>query len=63
MEDVVTTDYVRARWAYSELPSGRYDGPDVQELKEKRARRVPFDELGKAEQYLLVDQFDRVRGR
>jgi hypothetical protein len=23
---------------------------------------VPFDELGKAEHYLLIDQFDRVRG-
>ena len=23
---------------------------------------MPFDELGKAEHYLLIDQFDRVRG-
>jgi hypothetical protein len=55
MLDGVTADYVRARWAYSELPSGRYSGQAFQ--------RVPFDQLGKAEHYLLVDQFDRVRGK
>ena len=35
MPDVVTADYVRARWAYSELPSGRYSGTGVPELMEK----------------------------
>jgi hypothetical protein len=63
MSDVVTADYVRARWAYSELPSGRYSGTGVPELMEQALQRVPFDQLGKAQHYLLVDQFDRVRGR
>jgi hypothetical protein len=66
MPDEVTPDYVRARWAYSELLSWGhghlYQGPGVQDLKEKLALGVPFDELGKAEHYLLIDQFDRVRG-
>jgi hypothetical protein len=66
MADVVSPDNVRARWAYSELLSighgHLYQGQGVPELKEKARRRVPFDELGKAEHYLLVDQFDRVRG-
>jgi hypothetical protein len=59
MPDIVSTDYVRAWWAYSEL----YSGTGVPELTEKARQRVPFDELGQAEQYSLVDQFDRVRGR
>src|SRR5512144_792788 len=67
MPGEVTADYVRARWAYSELLSWGhghlYQGPGVQDLKEKLAQRVPFDELGKAEHYLLIDQFDRVRGK
>jgi hypothetical protein len=66
MPDEVSPDYVRARWAYSELLSWGhghlYQGPGVQDLKEKLALKVPFDELGKAEHYLLIDQFDRVRG-
>jgi hypothetical protein len=66
MVDVVSSDYVRARWAYSELLSighgHLYQGVGLPELKEKARRRVPFGELGKAEHYLLVDQFDRVRG-
>jgi hypothetical protein len=66
MPDEVTPDHVRARWAYSELLSWGhghlYQGPGVQDLKEKLALGVPFDELGKAEHYLLIDQFDRVRG-
>ena len=66
MPDEVYPDYVRARWAYSELLLGRghlYQGPGVQDLKEKLALAVPFDELGEqAEHYLLIDQFDRVRG-
>jgi len=66
MPDEVAPDYVRARWAYSELLSWGhghlYQGPGVQDLKEKLALSVPFDELGKAEHYLLIDQFDRVRG-
>ena len=38
-------------------------GEGVPELREKVRQKVPFGELGKAEHYLLVDQFDRVRGR
>ena len=64
MPDEVSPDYVRARWAYSELLSWGhghlYQGPGVQDLKEKLALKVPFDELGKAEHYLLIDQFDRI---
>jgi hypothetical protein len=67
MADVVSSDYVRARWAYSELLSighgHLYLGEGVPELREKARQKVPFGELGKAEHYLLVDQFDRVRGR
>ena len=67
MEGIVSAEYVRARWAYSELLSlghgHYYQGPGVPELKKKARGKVPFDELGKAEHYLLVDQFDRVRGR
>ena len=67
MADEVTPDHVRARWAYSELLSWGhghlYQGPGVQELKKKLALKVPFDELGTAERYLLIDQFDRVRGK
>ena len=67
MADVVSSDYVRARWAYSELLSvghgHLYLGEGVPELREKVRQKVPFGELGKAEHYLLVDQFDRVRGR
>ena len=66
MPDEVAPDYVRARWAYSELLSWGhghlYQGPGVHDLKQKLALGVPFDELGKAEHYLLIDQFDRVRG-
>jgi hypothetical protein len=63
MPEIVSTDYVRARWAYSELPSGRYSGTGVPGLTEKARQRVLFDELGQAGQNVLVDQFDRVRGR
>jgi hypothetical protein len=67
MTDMITADYVRAQWAYSELLSlghgQRYTGQGVPELREKARSGVPFDELGTAEHYLLVDQFDRVRGR
>ena len=45
-------------WGHGHL----YQGPGVQDLKQKLALGVPFDELGKAEHYLLIDQFDRVRG-
>jgi hypothetical protein len=67
MPDEVTPDEVRARWAYSELLSlGRghhYTGQGVPQLREKARNGVPFHELGRAEYYLLVDQFDQVRGR
>jgi hypothetical protein len=60
--DVVTPDYIRARWAYSELPSGRYAGPGIPELTKKLDRRVPFDELEPAERDLLVSKWHEVRG-
>jgi hypothetical protein len=43
--------------------SGKSGSRPVPELREKARRGVPFGELGKAEHYLLVDQFDRVRGQ
>jgi hypothetical protein len=63
MPETVSSDYVRAWWPYSELPSGRYNGTGIVELTQKARQRVPFDELGQAAQNSLVDQFDRVRGR
>jgi hypothetical protein len=60
--DVVTPDYVRARWAYSELASDRYAGPGIPELTKKLDRRVPFDELEPAERDLLVNEWHEVRG-
>jgi hypothetical protein len=60
--DVFTPDHVRARWAYSELSSDRYDGWDVLELTKKLDRRVPFDELDPPERDLLVSKWHEVRG-
>jgi hypothetical protein len=67
MEGVVSAEDVRARCAYSELLSlghgVAYSGLGVPELKQKAREKLPFDALGKADRYLLVDLFDRVRGR
>ena len=62
MKYVFSPDEVRARWAYSELLSlghgDRYAGEGVPELREKARNGVPFEKLGDAEYYLLVDQFE-----
>ena len=67
MEGLVSAEDVRARWAYSELLSlghgVAYSGLGVPELKQKAQEKLPFDALGTADRYLLVDLFDRVRGR
>src|SRR5262245_59537149 len=66
MPDEVTADYMRARWAYSELTSPSfshfYAGPGVAELKEKARQKVPFGILTVDEANLLALQFNRVRG-
>jgi hypothetical protein len=63
---VVTSDYVRARWAYSELLSLRhghlYQGRGLPELKEKSRQKVPFGVLTVDEGNLLALNFNEVRG-
>jgi hypothetical protein len=55
--------YVRARWAYSELLSGRpYRGIGVQDLKRKALGHVPFDDLRREERDQLEQAWYRVRG-
>jgi len=60
MAGLVSPNYVRARWAYSELLSlsqrDGYQGPGVAELKQKAREKVPFDDLEHAERRLLVEQ-------
>ena len=59
----VPAAYVRARWAYSELLSGRpYRGKGVQELKRKALGHVPFDDLRGEERDQLEQAWYRVRG-
>ena len=54
---------VRARWAYSELLSGRpYRGTGVQELKRKAMGHVHFDDLRGEERDQLEQAWYRVRG-
>jgi hypothetical protein len=62
--DHVSTDYVRAQWAYSELNSLEqgYKYRDVAELKKKLAQKVPFASLSDAERILLVRKWHEVRG-
>jgi hypothetical protein len=66
MTDEVTPDYIRARWAYSELLSPSfghfYVGPGVAGLKEKARQGGPFGTLTVDEGNLLALQFNRVRG-
>src|SRR5215468_197932 len=65
MPMIFSADYVRARWAYSELVSPRQGdkyGADLRELREKSARKVPFDDLAQQEIDLLVSRFNEVRG-
>jgi hypothetical protein len=49
MAGLVSPNYVRARWAYSELLSLRlgdeYQGPGMSELRQKAREKVPFDDL------------------
>ena len=60
---LVPAAYVRARWAYSELLSGRpYRGKGVQELKRKALGHVPFDDLRGEERDQLEQAWYRVRG-
>jgi len=63
---LVTPDYVRARWVYSELLSvghgHLYQGAGIPELKEKARQKVPFGALTVDEGNLLALKFDEVRG-
>ena len=65
MAGLVSPDYVRARWAYSELLSLRlgdeYQGPGMSELRQRAREKVPFDDLGHGERRLLVEQLAVVR--
>ena len=62
-EPTVPAAYVRARWAYSELLSGRpFRGTGVQELKRKALEHVPFDDLSGDERDQLEQAWYRVRG-
>ena len=62
MSDAVTSGYVRARWAYSELLSGRPYGPGVQGLKRKALAHVAFEDLSREEHDMLEQAWYRVRG-
>lgn len=63
MSDAVTSGYVRARWAYSELLSGRpYGGPGIRELKRKALGHVAFEDLSREEHDKLEQAWYRVRG-
>src|SRR5262249_22966497 len=61
---LVSLDYVKARWAYSELLSDSfghlYGG--AERLKEKAARNLPFERLTPEDIALLVFMFNTVRG-
>ncbi len=62
-EATVPAAYVRARWAYSELLSGRpFRGTGVRELKSKALEHVPFDDLSGDERDQLEQAWYRVRG-
>jgi hypothetical protein len=60
MAGLVSPNYVRARWAYSELLSLRlgdeYQGPGMSELRQRAREKVPFDDLEHGERRLLVEQ-------
>jgi hypothetical protein len=62
----LTPDYVRARWAYSELLSivqgHKYQGPGVPELREKARQGVPFEALDQEDCNLLLDRWHAARG-
>jgi hypothetical protein len=65
MAGLVSPNYVRARWAYSELLSlgqgDEYQGPGIADLRQKLREKVPFDDLEHGERRLLVEQLAVVR--
>ena len=65
MAGLVSPNYVRARWAYSELlalgQGDEYQGPGIAELRQKLREKVPFDDLEHGERRLLVEQLAAVR--
>src|SRR5262245_7492163 len=67
MKGVIPTEYVRARWAYSELLSPTQGESYHQQgipgaLKSKKVSGLPFDELEAQEQELLAQAWCKVRG-
>lgn len=64
MLDEVTTDRVLAQWAYSELNSLEQGSKyiDVDELRAKASRNVPFAELSERNCALLLRKWYEVRG-
>jgi hypothetical protein len=65
-EERVTPDYVRARWAYSELLSieqgHKYQRKGTEQLRDKARQGVLFDELDQREQALALAAWHDVRG-
>jgi hypothetical protein len=61
---LVSLDYVKGRWAYSELlsPSFGHLYGGVEWLKEKAARGLPFESLTQEEIAVLIFLFNGVRG-
>jgi hypothetical protein len=68
MKGVIPAEYVRARWAYSELlsptqgESYHQHGGVPEALKNKKVLGLPFDELEAQEQGLLAQAWCNVRG-
>jgi hypothetical protein len=61
---VVSSDYVKARWAYSELlsPACGYKYIGLEHLKQKASRGTRFEDLARSDFVVLVQMFDKVRG-
>src|SRR5262245_7293211 len=62
-DDVMSTEYVCAGSAYSELLCAQAcGGAELKLLREKLARGVPFDGLDSVERALLLHKWRQVRG-
>jgi hypothetical protein len=61
MPDVITPDYVRARWAYSELPSGRYSKASMKQPAPKNFPQPPAPTFFRSSARLIY-QRDETRG-
>jgi hypothetical protein len=65
-DQLITTDEICARWAYSELLSveqgHKYRGAGIPELREKVRQGIPFEELDQGERKRLRTAWNEVRG-